>query len=97
MLGKMMIHGLVAAILIGGAAVVYAQARADGPAAPPAASTGNGYLQPGSDGTRVDGPRVDDTRFDRDHTDRNGRKHADRLARHDERRNGQDKRHGHDD
>lgn len=50
MLGKMMIHGLVAAILIGGAAAVYAQAKADGPAAP----AGNGYLQPGTDGARSD-------------------------------------------
>ncbi len=50
MLGKMMIHGLVAAILIGGAAAVYAQAKADGPAAP----AGNGYLQPGTDGARTD-------------------------------------------
>lgn len=51
MLGKMMIHGLVAAILIGGAAAVYAQAKTDGPAAP----AGNGYLQPGPDGARTDG------------------------------------------
>ena len=50
MLGKMMIHGLVAAILIGGAAAVYAQAKADGPVAPAA----NGYLQPGTDGARTD-------------------------------------------
>ncbi len=50
MLGKMMIHGLVAAILIGGAAAVYAQAKTDGPATP----AGNGYLQPGPDGARTD-------------------------------------------
>ena len=50
MLGKMMIHGLVAAILIGGAAAVYAQAKTDGPAAP----AGNGYLQPGPDAARTD-------------------------------------------
>ncbi len=50
MLGKMMIHGLVAAILIGGAAAVYAQAKTDGPAAP----AGNGYLQPGPDAVRTD-------------------------------------------
>lgn len=97
MLGKMMIHGLVAAILIGGAAAVYAQARADGPAAPPAASTGNGYLQPGSDRAHSDGRGSDGRGINSDHTDRNGRQHADRLARHDERRDGQDKRHGHDD
>lgn len=50
MLGKMMIHGLVAAILIGGGAAVYAQAKADGTTAP----AGNGYLQPGTDGVRTD-------------------------------------------
>ena len=50
MLGKMMIHGVIAAILIGGAAAVYAQARADGT---PARSD-NGYLQPGTDGARTD-------------------------------------------
>lgn len=50
MLGKMMIHGVVAAILIGGAAAVYAQARADGTPA----QSDNGYLQPGTDGARTD-------------------------------------------
>jgi len=34
MLGKMLIHGLVAAILIGSAAVVYAQAKGTAPLSP---------------------------------------------------------------
>lgn len=44
MLGKMMIHGLVAAILIGGAAAVYAQAKDNGylSAAPTKANTDTG-------------------------------------------------------
>lgn len=55
MLGKMLIHGTLAAILIGAAAAVYAQAvEADRPPASPAvpmadepsAATGNGYLSP---------------------------------------------------
>ena len=50
MLGKMMIHGLVSAILIGGAAAVYAQAKADATTAP----VDNGYLQTGADGVRTD-------------------------------------------
>lgn len=95
MLGKMMIHGLVAAILIGGAAAVYAQAGAGGTAAP----AGNGYLQPGTGDVRSDAAR----------TDKESRKHADKLERHDgqrdgqrdgqhdERRTGRDQRHGHDD
>lgn len=88
MLGKMMIHGLVAAILIGGAAAVYAQARADGPTA----QSDNGYLQPGTGGTR---------------TDRDGRKHAAKSerhaegrhteGRHAERQKNQNKQHDHDD
>ncbi len=88
MLGKMMIHGLVAAILIGGGAAVYAQAKADGPVAP----AGNGYLQPGTDGARID---------------RDGRKHAAKPERHAEGRHaegrhaegqkGQNKQHDHDD
>lgn len=76
MLGKMMIHGLVAALLIGGGATVYAQATADGPAAP----AGNGYLQPGTNGAHSEGA----------HAGKEDRKH-------DDRRNGQDRRHGHDD
>jgi len=57
MLGKMIIHGAIAAILIAGAAAVYAQAK-DGeiPVTPPVQATtpapaGNGYLQP-ADGWR---------------------------------------------
>jgi len=88
MLGKMMIHGLVAAILIGGAAAVYAQAKADGAVAP----AGNGYLQPGTDGARTDGTRADGTR-----TDRDGHKKAARSERHAEGRGGHDKQHDHDD
>ena len=88
MLGRMMIHGLVAAILIGGAAAVYAQATADGPAAP----AGNVYLQPGTDGTRTDSTR----------TDRDSRKHAAKPERHADGRHaegqkGQNKQHDHDD
>ena len=83
MLGKMMIQGLVAAILIGAAAAVYAQARTDAPVAP----AGNGYLQPGTDGTRADGAR----------TDGDGRRKADRSERHAEGRGGHDKQRDHDD
>ncbi len=83
MLGKMMIHGLVAAILIGGAAAVYAQAKADGTTAP----AGNGYLQPGTDGARPDGVR----------TDKDSRKKAARSERHAEGGGGRDKQHDHDD
>ena len=83
MLGRMMIHGLVAAILIGGAAAVYAQATADGPAAP----AGNGYLQPGTDRARTDGDS-------RKHAAKPER-HAD--GRHAEGQKGQNKQHDHDD
>ena len=83
MLGKMMIHGLVAAILIGGAAAVYAQARADGPTA----QSDNGYLQPGTDGARTD-------RDGRKHADKSER-HA--KARHAQGQKGQNKPHDHDD
>lgn len=91
MLGKMMMHGLVVAILVGGAAAVYAQAKDNGylSAAPakagtdngPAARSDNGYLSP-----------TNDVR-----TDRDGRKHAARPERHAEGPKGQDKRHDHDD
>ena len=84
MLGKMMMHGLVMAILVGGAAAVYAQAKDNGylSAAPTPASTDNatatrsdnGYLSP----------------------DRDGRKHAAKPERHAEGRKGQDERHDHD-
>ena len=83
MLGKMMIHGLVAAILIGGGAAVYAQARGDATAAP----AGNGYLQPGTDGARTD-------KDGRKHAAKSGR-HAE--GRHAEGQKGQNKQHDHDD
>jgi hypothetical protein len=69
MLAKMMIQGLVAAILIGGAAAVYAQAGANGPSpAAPAQATGDtGYLNAPTDRVRK-------------HKD--GRKHAARTERH---------------
>jgi len=73
MLGKMMIHGLVAAILIGGAAAVYAQAR---DTATPAQSD-NGYLQPTSDGDHMDSYRDRDGR-----RDRGGDRHRTRSERH---------------
>ena len=91
MLGKMMVHGLVAAILVGGAAAVYAQAKDNGylSAAPAKAGTDdgtaarsdNGYLSP-PNGVR---------------TDRDSRKHAAGTERHAEGREGQGKRHDHDD
>ncbi|MDP1753063.1 MAG: hypothetical protein Q8L22_26720 [Reyranella sp.] len=80
MLGKMMIHGLVAAILIGGAAAVYAQA------------SDNGYLSATPVQTRSDSGTVtqDDNGYLRSttrdgHRDRDGRKHANRSERHDSR------------
>lgn len=96
MLGKMTIHGLVAAILIGGGAAVYAQAR---DTATPA-QRDNGYLQQTSDGVQRDSYRDGDGRRDRDgdrhrtrserHAD--GQDHYDRDGRHDRR-----SRIGHDD
>jgi hypothetical protein len=88
MLGKMMIHGLVAAILIGGAAAVYAQARADGPTA----QSDNGYLQPGTDGARTD--RDGRKHAAKSERDAEGR-HAE--ARHAQGQKGQNKPHDHDD
>ena len=78
MLGRMMIHGLVAAILIGGGAAVYAQARGDGTAAP----AGNGYLQPGTDGGRThkDGRK----QADRPERHAEGRKGQDKQHDHDD-------------
>jgi hypothetical protein len=69
MLAKMMIQGLVAAILIGGAAAVYAQAKDGGPsaAAPAQATSDTGYLPSPADGRGK-------------HKD--GRKHADVNERH---------------
>jgi hypothetical protein len=88
MLGKMMIHGLVVAILIGGAAAVYAQAKADGTVA----TSDNGYLQPGTDAARTD-------RDGRKHAAKPER-HADVLhaeGRRAERQKSQNKQHDHDD
>lgn len=92
MLGKMMMHGLVVAILIGGAAAVYAQAKDDGSlsAAPAKAGTDNGTAARSDNGYLS--PANDDVRSHRD-----GRKHAARPERHGEGRNGQDKPHDHDD
>ncbi len=69
MLAKMMIQGLVAAILIGGAAAVYAQAKEGGPsaAAPAQATSDTGYLPSPADGAR---------------RDRDGRRHAAGTERH---------------
>lgn len=92
MLGKMMIHGVVAAILIAGAAAVYAQAKDGGSLS--AAPAGTGYLKPTDGGFREhrDGrkhaDRADRQRdgHDRDHQDRDGshRRHrgSDRDASH---------------
>ena len=91
MLGRMMVHGLVVAILVGGAAAVYAQAKDNGylSAAPAKAGTDdgtaarsdNGYLSP-TNGVR---------------TDRDSRKHAAGTERHAEGREGRGKLHDHDD
>lgn len=88
MLGKMMIHGLVAAILIGGGAAVYAQARADGTPA----QSDNGYLQPGTDGARTD-------KDGRKHAAKSERHAEGRPAegRHAEGQKGRNKQHDHDD
>lgn len=83
MLGKMMIHGIVAAILIGGAAAVYAQAKADRTVA----QSDNGYLQPGTDGALTD-------KDGRKHAAKSER-HV--KGRHAEGQNGQNKQHDHDD
>jgi hypothetical protein len=81
MLGKMMINGLVAAILIGGAAAVYAQARDGGSLS--AAPAGTGYLQPTDRGLREHG----DGRKHADRTDRADR-HRDGHDRDDHDRDG---------
>ncbi len=78
MLGKMMIHGLVAAILIGGAAAVYAQASDNGylSATPVQARSDSGTA------TQDDNGYLRSTTRD-GHRDRDGRKHANRSERHD--------------
>ena len=87
MLGKMTMHGLVVAILVGGAAAVYAQAKDKDngslSAAPAPASTDNGTAARSDNGYLS--------------PDRDGRTHAARPERHGEGRKGQDKRHDHDD
>lgn len=62
MLGRMLIHGLVAAVLVGSAAAVYAQAKDNGYPAPDTIQTkgtapaevkpDNGYLRPAAARTR---------------------------------------------
>lgn len=83
MLGKMLIHGLFAAAIVGSAAAVYAQAKDNGylaPAATPdlrkdaAADISNGYLR--STETNVYG-RDDERR----HDVRSGERHRERHDR----------------
>jgi hypothetical protein len=80
MLWKMLVHGLLAAILIGSAAAVYAQAKDTGhlsQTAPQAgtgtAGTADGYVRPAAAEARKDGERNkhsrDDRDDDRDHDD----------------------------
>lgn len=83
MLGKMLIHGLIAGAIIGSAAAVYAQAK---DTAPPAITTkaaeqttpdaGNGYLRSPLSTTqagRNDGERA--FKSDRHHDRKHDRKH----------------------
>ena len=87
MLGKMMIQGLVAAVLVSGAASVYAQAGdRDAPAAAPADT---GYLRQGDDAIRGD-------RDSREHADRVGRRHGDRDRHEGRERHRHRDRHGDD-
>lgn len=78
MLWKMLIHGLLAAILIGSAAAVYAQAKDTGylsQTAPQGATAGtaDGYVRPAAAEARKDGEghkrSRDDRDDDRDHDD----------------------------
>ena len=75
MLWKMLIHGLIAAILIGSAAAVYAQAKDAGSlsqTAPQAATAGtaDGYVRPAVAQARKDGEGTKRSRDDdRDHDD----------------------------
>ena len=78
MLWKMLVHGLLAAILIGSAAAVYAQAKDTGylsPTAPQAGIAGpaDGSVRPAAAEARKDGERHkhsrDDRDDDRDHDD----------------------------
>lgn len=64
MLGKMLVHGLAAALLIGSAAAVYAQTRDNGALATPAPAPtlaapavtpgGDGYIRPSPESYRKD-------------------------------------------
>lgn len=87
MLGKMLIHGLLAAALIGSAAAVYAQAK-DNPGwsaaatpeqgkDPAVAQSGDGYLRPADADVRDRGDeRRPDARAERSR-ERDGRDHDD--------------------
>lgn len=92
MLGKMMMHGLVVAILIGGAAAVYAQAKDNGylSAAPAKADTDNGAI------ARSDNGYLPQTNNDV-RSDKDGGRHAAKQERHAEGSKGQDKGHDRDD
>ncbi len=57
MLRKMMLQGLAAAVLIGAAAAVYAQAQSNGYLPAPAATRGETTAAPASAGTRDEGER----------------------------------------
>lgn len=62
MLGKMLVHGLAAALLIGSAAAVYAQTKDNGAlatpaptqAAPAVAQGGDGYIRPSAEANGKD-------------------------------------------
>lgn len=87
MLGKMLVHGLAAAILIGSAAAVYAQAEDNGSLSPDApvpavsgkaddradARAANGYLRPD-----------ERPRFGADDRERRGKSERDHDRHHDE-------------
>lgn len=86
MLGKMLIHGLVAGAIIGSAAAVYAQAKDITPATPPTVTTkaaeqatsdaGNGYLRSPLSALQAgksDGDRA--VKSDRHHDRKHDRKH----------------------
>ena len=92
MRGKMMMQGLVVAILIGGAAAVYAQAKDNGylSAAPAKPGTDNGTVARSDNGYLS--PTNDEVRSGKD-----GGRHAAKPERHAEGSKGQDKRHDHDD
>lgn len=92
MLGKMIIHGLVAATMIGAAAAVYAQTRNDGDASPapsqisravsPDKAADDGYMRP-------TGLRFRD-RDDDDHEHESRRDHERRDHAHSDHKRGRD-------